>query len=93
MDGPLVLVADDNADNRAILVARLAAQGYRTVVANDGEEALAAAREHRPHVILLDVMMPKKDGFDACRELKADPSLPFIPIILEQNPHDVDQAR
>ena len=79
---PLILVADDNADNRAILVTRLEAQGYRTVIACDGEEALAAARKHRPHLILLDVMMPKRDGFDVCRELKADASLPFTPIIL-----------
>jgi adenylate cyclase len=81
-DAPLVLIADDNADNRAILVMRLEAQGYRTVTANDGEEALAAARREKPQLILLDVMMPKKDGFDVCRELKADLSLPYTPIIL-----------
>jgi class 3 adenylate cyclase len=81
-DAPLLLVADDNPDNRAILVTRLEAQGYRTLTANDGDEALAAARKHHPDVILLDVMMPKKDGFDVCRELKADTDLPFIPIIL-----------
>jgi class 3 adenylate cyclase len=81
-EGPLILVADDNADNRDILVMRLEAHGYRTVVATDGEEALATAREHRPQLILLDVMMPKKDGVDVCRELKADPALPFTPIIL-----------
>ena len=81
-DTPLILIADDHPDNVAILEARLAAQGYRTVIAHDGEEALAAARQHRPHVILLDVMMPKRDGFDVCRELKADTSLPFTPIIL-----------
>jgi class 3 adenylate cyclase len=79
---PLILVADDNADNRDILVRRLEAQGYRTAVAADGDEAVAAARAHRPHAILLDVMMPKRDGFDVCRVLKADPSLPFMPIIL-----------
>ncbi len=81
-DAPLILIADDNEDNVAILDMRLKAHGYRTVIARDGEEALAKARETVPHVILLDVMMPKKDGFDVCRELKADPSLPFIPIIL-----------
>ena len=81
-EAPLVLIADDNADNRAILVTRLSAQGYRTVAANDGEEALVAARAHRPHVILLDVMMPRRDGIDVCRELKADASLAFTPIIL-----------
>ena len=81
-EAPLILVADDNPDNVNILEMRLKSQGYRTVVARDGEEALAAAREHKPHVILLDVMMPKKDGFQVCRELKADPGLPFTPIIL-----------
>lgn len=82
VDGPLILIADDNEDNVAILDMRLRAHGYRTVVARDGEEALAKAREARPHAILLDVMMPRKDGFEVCRELKADTSLPFIPIIL-----------
>ncbi|MFM9940474.1 MAG: adenylate/guanylate cyclase domain-containing protein [Hyphomicrobiaceae bacterium] len=81
-DAPLILIADDHPDNVAILEARLTAQGYRILVARDGEEALAAARAHRPAVILLDVMMPKRDGFEVCRELKADPSLPFTPIIL-----------
>ena len=81
-DAPLILIADDNEDNVAILDMRLKAHGYRTVVARNGEEALALARQSRPHAILLDVMMPKKDGFDVCRELKADSTLPFIPIIL-----------
>lgn len=81
-DGPLILIADDNEDNVAILAMRLKAHGYRTVIAFDGEEALTKVREDRPHAVLLDVMMPKKDGFTVCRELKADPSLPFIPIIL-----------
>src|SRR5207253_10425858 len=50
--------------------------------AADGEEALIAAREQLPDLILLDVMMPKLDGFEVCRRLKADASLPFTPIIL-----------
>jgi adenylate cyclase len=81
-EGPLILIADDNEDNVAILDMRLKAHGYRTIIARDGEEALAKAREGRPDAILLDVMMPKKDGFDVCREFKADSSLPFTPIIL-----------
>ena len=79
---PLVLVVDDNADNRSILVARLEVQGYRTATAADGDQAIVLTKELEPHVILLDVMMPKRDGFEVCRELKADASLPFIPIIL-----------
>ena len=78
----LILVVDDNVDNREILEARLASQGYQTVSAIDGEAALDAAREHRPDLILLDVMMPKLDGLEVCRRLRADGSLPFMPIIL-----------
>src|SRR4051794_41558663 len=81
-DPPLILVVDDNADNREILEARLASRGYATACAADGEEALAAARGLLPDLILLDVMMPKLDGLEVCRRLRADPSPPFVPIIL-----------
>jgi DNA-binding response OmpR family regulator len=77
-----ILVVDDNATNRDILEARLTANGYQVLHACDGEEALAATRRHLPDLILLDVMMPKVDGIEVCRRLKADASLPFIPIIL-----------
>ena len=79
---PLILVVDDNEANRDILATRLEASGYRPIQAADGEEALAAAHDHRPDLILLDVMMPKIDGIEVCRRLKSDPSLPFMPIIL-----------
>jgi class 3 adenylate cyclase len=77
-----ILIVDDNAANVDILRARLAAHGYEIVTATDGEEALAAAREHLPDLILLDVMMPKLDGIEVCRRLRADASMPFIPIVL-----------
>jgi class 3 adenylate cyclase/CheY-like chemotaxis protein len=77
-----ILVVDDNPANIDIIETRLASQGYRVITAADGEEALAKARERLPDLILLDVMMPKKDGLQVCRELKADRSLPFMPIIL-----------
>ena len=73
---------DDTPTNVHILQMRLAASGYDIVTAADGEEALAATRETQPDLILLDVMMPKLDGFEVCRRLRADASLPFIPIIL-----------
>jgi adenylate cyclase len=79
---PRVLIVDDNETNRDILVTRLATQGYELTQAADGEEALAAAREQLPDLILLDVMMPKLDGVEVCRRLKSDGSLPFMPIIL-----------
>jgi adenylate cyclase len=77
-----ILIADDNETNRDILVTRLAVHGYETVQAADGMAALAAVRDGLPDLVLLDVMMPKIDGFEVCRRLKADATLPFIPIVL-----------
>ena len=79
---PRILIADDNPANLDILHTRLGTQGYDIVTASDGEEALSAARQHLPDLVLLDVMMPKRDGFEVCRLLKADQALPFMPIIL-----------
>jgi adenylate cyclase len=77
-----ILVADDNPDNLAIFRSRLAAHKHEIITATDGKEALVAAREKQPDLILLDIEMPKMDGVEVCRHLKADPSLPFIPIIM-----------
>jgi len=79
---PCLLIVDDQPMNLDILQTRLAVHGYEIVTAMDGEEALAIARAKQPDLILLDVMMPKMDGIEACRHLKADPSLPFIPVIM-----------
>jgi adenylate cyclase len=79
---PLILIADDNPMNVDVLQARLAAHDYELVTAADGEQALAAAREHLPDLILLDVDMPKMDGLEVCRRLRGDDTLPFMPIIM-----------
>ncbi|MDP2378663.1 adenylate/guanylate cyclase domain-containing protein [Reyranella sp.] len=81
-DPARILVVDDVADNVEILRMRLESLGYEVVVAVDGEQALAVAREALPDLILLDIMMPKIDGLEVVRQLKADTSLPFIPVIL-----------
>src|SRR3954468_888294 len=81
-DPPRILIVDDNETNRCLLTARLGAEGYETMEAENGERALAVVREVEPDLVLLDVMMPKIDGFEVCRRLKADKSLPFIPIVL-----------
>ena len=77
-----ILIADDNPANVDILAMRLESHGYEIVTAFDGAEALAKARDELPDLILLDVMMPKMDGFAVCREIKGDATLPFMPIIL-----------
>jgi adenylate cyclase len=81
-DPARILIVDDNPTNRDILATRLAAHGYELSQAADGEEALAAIRKLLPDLVLLDVMMPKLSGVDACRLLKNDTTLPFIPVIL-----------
>ena len=77
-----VLVVDDEAWNRMLAEAILEDEGYRIVTAGDGEEALERVRSDRPDVILLDVMMPRLDGYEVCRRLKASRRTFFIPIIL-----------
>lgn len=79
---PLILIVDDNPTNVDILQARLAANNYEIITAADGEQGLAMAKEAQPDLILLDIMMPKMDGLEVCRYLRADTSLPFMPIIL-----------
>jgi class 3 adenylate cyclase len=89
---PRILIADDNAMNLDILQTRLAVHGYEILTAVDGEAAIALAREKEPDLILLDVMMPKADGFEVCRRLRGDASLPFMPIILvtaRTDPRDI----
>ena len=79
--GQRVLLADDNADLRAY-VRRLLAEHYEVEAVGDGEAALAAARARRPDIVVADVMMPKLDGFGLIRELRADPALASLPIVL-----------
>ncbi len=81
-DPARILVVDDIPDNVEILRMRLGSLGYEVVVAGDGEQALATARSALPDLILLDIMMPKIDGLEVVRRLKADATLPFIPVIL-----------
>jgi len=76
-----LLLADDNADMREY-ARRLLAEHYDVEVVGDGEAALAAARARHPDIIVSDVMMPRLDGFGLIRELRADPALRAIPVIL-----------
>ncbi|HEU0156430.1 MAG TPA: response regulator [Stellaceae bacterium] len=79
---PLILVVDDVPDNVEILEMRLASQGYQVATAADGAAAIDKVRELSPDLVLLDIMMPEMDGIETVKRLKADASLPFIPVIL-----------
>jgi len=91
-DPARILVVDDVADNVEILRMRLSALGYEVIVAEDGEQALAKVAAELPDLVLLDIMMPKIDGLEVVRRMKADAGLPFIPVILvtaKASPKDV----
>jgi adenylate cyclase len=77
-----VLVVDDDPTLISLLGKTLEKEGYRVISASNGVEALSLARQHRPQVITLDVLMPQMDGWTALRELKADAALRDIPVIM-----------
>ena len=78
----LVLVIEDDPDQRRLLERMLSASGWRVEAAPDGEAGLRLAAERRPDVIVLDVMMPRLNGYQACRRLKAEPATASVPIVI-----------
>ncbi len=80
--GKKVLVVEDESDLVAALEVRLKAEGYDVIVAYDGEEGLRKAREESPDLIILDIMLPKMDGFKVSRLLKFDERYEHVPIIM-----------
>jgi DNA-binding response OmpR family regulator len=79
---PVVLAADDDEDILALVKFRLERSGYTVLQARDGEEALELARERKPDLAVLDVMMPKLDGLELTRRLRAEEATSRMPIIL-----------
>jgi twitching motility two-component system response regulator PilH len=78
----LVLIIEDDPDQRRLLERMLTGSGWRVATAPDGETGIAAARSQGPDAIVLDVMMPRLNGYQACRQLKADPATAAIPIVM-----------
>ncbi len=76
-----ILIADDEAPIRRLIQFRLEKDGYRTLLAQDGMEAIALAQVEKPDLIIFDIMMPKLDGFAAALKLKEDPATSSIPFI------------
>jgi two-component system cell cycle response regulator len=78
----LILVVDDVPANVKLLEAKLTNEYYDVITAKDGFEAIAQAKQHKPDIILLDVMMPGMDGFETCRLMKADVTISHIPVVM-----------
>ncbi len=76
-----ILIAEDEPDIRDLITFTLRFAGYEVVAASNGEEAVELARQEMPDMILLDVRMPKKTGYEACQMIKADPEMKNIPVI------------
>jgi chemosensory pili system protein ChpA (sensor histidine kinase/response regulator) len=80
--GPLVLVVDDSLTVRKVTQRLLLREGYRTAVAKDGLEALERIAEEKPAIVLSDLEMPRMDGFDLVRNLRADPRFADLPVVI-----------
>jgi twitching motility two-component system response regulator PilH len=78
----LVLIVDDSPTEQHIFCKALERHGYDTVVASDGEEAIGAAQQMQPDVIVMDVVMPGMNGFQATRRLSKDPATANIPVVI-----------
>lgn len=77
-----ILIADDEQNIVISLEFLMKREGFEVSVANDGEEALARIRSDAPDLVLLDVMMPRKTGFEVCQEVKSDPALQAVKILM-----------
>jgi twitching motility two-component system response regulator PilH len=82
MKDKLILVVDDSPTDRQIAVAACTSKGYRVESAAEGEEAMSKAIELKPDLILLDVILPQKNGFQVCRQLKSSPETQGIKIVM-----------
>ena len=94
VDEPTLLVVDDEPEINRLVARLFEKRGYRVVSALDGAEALAQVARERPDLIMLDLNLPKIDGWEVCRRLKSDPATRTIPIIILTAAHaNVDDAQ
>ena len=80
--GQLVLVVEDHEDTKACVAEQLAERGFDVLTAADGESALRLMRERRPALVYLDMNLPTVSGYDVCEQIRSDPSLQDVPIVM-----------
>ncbi len=88
------MAVDDDPTIRRLLQVNLEMEGYEVVLAEDGQDAMDKIRDAMPALVILDIMMPRKDGWTVCEEIKADDGLKHIPVVfLSARAQDADIAR
>ena len=83
-----ILVVEDYPGDQKMISMALEKENYEVITAMDGKEGIAKARNEKPDLIIMDVMLPEEDGLDACKELKADPQYAHIPIVIHTSIQD-----
>jgi len=82
MDKKRILIVDDEEDILKVLKLRLEANNYEVLISTDGQDGLNKARSEKPNLVILDLMLPKLDGYKVCRMLKFDEKYKVIPVIM-----------
>lgn len=83
-----ILVVEDYPGDQKMISMLLEKENYEVITAMDGKEGVGKARQEKPDLIIMDVMMPEEDGLDACKELKTDPQYSHIPIVIHTSIQD-----
>ena len=89
----LILLAEDDEFLQRMYSIKLESSGFSVVLASDGEEAIKKTKETNPDLALVDILMPKKDGFDVLKELRADPKFKNLPIIVLTNLSETEDIK
>lgn len=87
-----ILVVEDSPTTRQQIASFLESEGYEVITAEDGEAALERVREHHPELVVLDIVLPKKNGYQVCRNIKADPELAVKVMMLTAKDQDKDRV-
>ena len=82
MSKKVILIVEDDPKQMRLIRDLLKISGYKTIEAADGEKGVELAKKHKPALILMDIMMPKMDGYTACREIKLDKATKAIPVVM-----------
>ena len=85
---PKILVVEDFPSDQKMITMALEREHYEVITAVDGKEGVEKAKQEKPDIIIMDIIMPEEDGLDACKELKSDPQFSKIPIIIHTSIQD-----